>query len=131
GAPAYANVSGTVTYNGKPLDKGQVTFQTDGRPPTMAEIVDGKFSGQAMVGSNKVSVAAFRKAAKERTLPATAQNQIKGCQELNKSGGGGASEQFDPSMEDYIPDDWGKASKQVRVVEAGAPNNFDFIIKGK
>src|SRR5262245_8051654 len=58
--PSYANVSGTVTYNGTPLAKGQITFQTDGRPPTMADIVDGEFAGQAMVGSNKVSVAAFR-----------------------------------------------------------------------
>ena len=34
-APAYANVSGTVTYNGKPIEKGQITFSTDGRPPTI------------------------------------------------------------------------------------------------
>ena len=34
-APAYANVSGTVTYNGKPLEKGQITFSTDGRPPSI------------------------------------------------------------------------------------------------
>jgi hypothetical protein len=131
GAPPYANVSGTVTYNGKPLAKGQVTFSTDGRPPTAMDIVDGKFAGQAMVGSNKVAVSAFRKAAKPRELPATAQKQIKAYMELNKSGGGGTSEQFDPAMEDYIPEDWGIASKQIRVVEAGAQNTFQFDIRGK
>src|SRR5437660_8482687 len=75
--PAYANVSGTVTYNGKPLDKGQITFSTDGRPPTMMDIVDGKFTGQAMIGSNKVQVAAFRKSTTERKIPESAQAQVK------------------------------------------------------
>jgi hypothetical protein len=128
-APSYANVSGTVTYNGKPLEKGIITFATDGRQPTIADIVDGKYTGQAMVGSNKVSIGAYRKATKERKLPATAQQQYKAYQEMNKGGGGGTLEQFDPSMEDYIPEDYGKASKQIRVVEAGAPNVFDFNIK--
>jgi hypothetical protein len=130
GAPPYANVSGTVTYNGKPLPKGQITFSTDGRPPTAMDIVDGKFAGQAMVGSNKISVAAYRKAARERTLPETAQKQVKAYQAMNKGGGGGTSEQFDPTMEDYIPDEWSKASKHIRVVEAGAQNTFQFDIRG-
>jgi hypothetical protein len=129
--PAFANVSGTVTYNGAPLAKGQITFQTDGRPPTVADIVDGKFAGQARIGSNKVAVAAFRKAAKERVIPETAKKQYEAYRAMNKGGGGGTSAQFDPTMEDYIPDEWGKASKQLRVVEAGAPNTFEFDIKGK
>ena len=129
--PAFTNVSGTVTYNGTPLAKGQITFQTDGRPPTVTDIVDGKFAGQARIGSNKVSVAAFRKSAKERTIPATAQKQYEAYRAMNKGGGGGSAPQFDPTMEDYIPDEWGKASKHVRVVEAGAPNNYQIDIKGK
>ncbi len=83
------------------------------------------------VGSNKVSVAAFRKATKERALPPTAQKQVKAYMELNKSGGGGTQEQFDPLMEDYIPEEWGRASKHMRVVEAGAPNTFQFDIRGR
>jgi len=132
-APAYANVSGTVTYNGKPLDKGQITFTTDGRPPTMTDIADGKFSGQAMIGSNKIQVAAYRKAAKERNIPDSAKLQYKAYQSMNKGGGGGAapSDASDPTMEDYIPLDWGRESKQVRVVEAGSKNEFQFDIKGK
>ena len=129
--PAFTNVSGTVTYNGKPLDKGQITFATDGRPPTVADIVDGKYTGQAMVGQNRVQIAAFRKAAKARELPETAKKQVQAYQALNKSGGGGTAAEFDPSMEDYIPEEYGKASKQLRAVEAGAPNTFDFNIKGK
>ncbi len=132
GGPNYANVSGTVMYDGKPLAKGQITFATDGRAPSVADIVDGKYTGQAMIGSNKVSIAAFRKGAKARTLPTeTAQKQYEAYRAMNKGGGGGTQEQFDPTMEDYIPDEWGRNSTQIRVVEAGAPNNFDFVIKGK
>jgi len=129
-APAYANVSGTVTYNGKPLEKGQITFTTDGRPPTAMEIVDGKFSGQAMIGSNKVAVSAFRKSAKERKIPETAKKQFEAYQAMNKGGGGGKTDVFDPTMEDFIPAEWGRESKQIRVVEAGGSNTFDFLIKG-
>jgi hypothetical protein len=130
--PAYANVSGTVSYNGQPLPKGQITFSTDGRPPTMMDIADGKFAGQAMVGSNKIMISAFRKSNKERYIPETAKKQYQAYQAMNKGGGGGGTtEVFDPTMEDYIPDEWGRGSKHFRVVEAGAPNNFQFDIKGK
>lgn len=128
--PAFANVSGTVTYNGKPIDKGTITFATDGRPPTVADIVDGKYTGQAMVGKNKVSISAFRKAAKAREMPETAKKQIEAYQKLNKSGGGGTGDEYDPTKEDYIPDEYGKASKQIREVQPSAPNTFDFNIKG-
>lgn len=128
GALPYANVSGTVTYNGKPLEKGIITFSTDGRPPSAMDIVDGKFAGQAMVGSNKVSVIAYRKGAKARAVPPEAVAQMKAYEAMNK---GQTSESFDPSMEDYIPPEWGTESKQMRVVEAGGANDFQFEIKGK
>jgi hypothetical protein len=130
GAPSYVNVSGTVTYNGQPIPKGQVTFSTDGRPPSMIEIVDGKFAGQAMVGSNKIMVSAYRKTSKERPIPESAKKQYEAYRAMNK-GGADNSETFDPSMEDYIPVEWGRESKQIRVVEAGGQNKFEFDIKGK
>ncbi len=126
---SYANVSGTVTYNGKPLEKGQITFSCDGRAPTSADIVDGKYTGQAMVGTNRISIAAYRKAAKERQLPPQALAQYKAYQERNKGAPG--AEIADPTLEDYIPPEYGLSSKQTRVVEGGAPNTFDFNIKGK
>jgi len=125
-AATYANVSGTVTYNGMPLDKGQITYSIEGRVPSMMEIVDGKYSGQAMIGSNRVQIAAFRKATKERMLPETAKKQIEAYRAMQKGSGG----ESDPNMEDYIPPEWGKESRQKRVVEKG-PNTFDFDIKGK
>src|SRR4051812_21929233 len=123
-APTYANVSGTVTYNGERLTRGQITFSMEGRAPSTMEIVDGKYTGQAMIGSNRVQIAAFRKSAKERAVPETAKKQIEAYRALHKSGGGGTEEQFDPSMEDYIPAEWGRDSKQVRVVEKGGQNTF-------
>src|SRR5581483_8817837 len=103
--PSYANVSGTVTYNGKPIEKGFIQFSTDGRAPTQTDIVDGKYSGQAMVGSNKVQITADRKAAKEKQLPQQAQAMIKAYQLMGK--GGTQTETVDPGMEDYIPPEWG------------------------
>ena len=111
-APDFANVSGTVTYNGKPIEKGQITFSTDGRPPTAMDIVDGKFAGRAMVGSNKVAVAAFKKSTRNGSSRRRRRSRYAAYQAMNKSGGGGSRGQFDPGMEDYIPDEWGKESKQ-------------------
>src|SRR5207253_8224988 len=79
--PTYANVKGTVTFNGKPIEKGQITFALEGRPPSTMDLVDGKFAGQAMVGSNKVSVSAKKKSATPPKLTKDAQTQIKGYAE--------------------------------------------------
>jgi len=136
----YANVKGTVTYNGKPIDKGQITFAVEGRPPSSIDIVDGKFAGQAMVGSNKVSVSARKKAATQPQVKGgaaaakDADAQIKGYMNMKeKKPGefGGPPIDYDPTMVEYIPPEWGPHSTQMRVVEAGAANDFQFEIKGK
>src|SRR5262245_28229762 len=83
--PAYANVSGTITYNGHPIEKGRITFSIVGKPPTVADIVDGKYTGQAMVGSNRVQISAYRKATKEKKLPTvSAQKQMEAYMKMNK-----------------------------------------------
>jgi hypothetical protein len=129
----YANVSGTVTFNDQPVEKGQITFALEGRPPSTMDIVDGKFNGQAMVGSNKVSVSAKRKSGTAPKVNAEADKQIKGYKEFMKGKGefGGPPADYDPTMVEYIPQDWGPASKQMRVVESGATNEFKFEIKGE
>src|SRR5579864_6467856 len=83
--PKYANVKGKVTYNGKPIEKGQITFTVEGRPPSSIDIVDGAFNGQAMVGSNKVSVSAKKKSASAPKLPPNAEIQIKGYKDKFKA----------------------------------------------
>jgi hypothetical protein len=123
----YANVKGTVTYNGKPLDKGQIGFSVEGKPPTVLDIVDGKFAGQAVVGSNKISVSATKKSATAPKLPKEAEDMVKVYKQKKE---GAASGDLPIGMVDYIPPEWGSASKQMRVVETGAANEFDFNITG-
>jgi hypothetical protein len=125
----YANVSGTVNYNGRPIDKGQITFAVAGFPPTTMDITDGKFAGQAVVGSNRISVSAKKKAASAPRLNKAAETQIKGYIERRKGQDGDPSD-FDRTMVNYIPPEWGAESKQMRVVEAGATNEFQFDIRG-
>lgn len=137
----YANVSGTVTYNGQPIDKGKITFAIEGRPPTTMDIVDGKFSGQAMVGSNKVSVSARRKVAKAGGVKGgaasakDAESQMQGYMNVKFKGApgeyGGPPKDFDPSMVEYIPAEWNQNSTQMRVIEGGAVNELKFDIKGE
>jgi hypothetical protein len=129
----YANVKGKVTYNGQPIEKGQITFAVEGRPPTTMDIVDGKFSGQAMVGSNKISIVAKKKIGTQPKLNKDAQTQIEGYSKYRRdpSGATGPPPEYDPSMVDFIPPEWGAQSKQMRVVEAGAANDFEFDIRGK
>jgi len=131
--PKYANVKGTVTYNGKPIDKGQITFALEGRPPSTMDVVGGKYSGQAMVGSNKVSISAKRKGTGPK-LSKDAETQVKGYQEKFKAQPGqfgGPPSDYDPSMVEYIPPEWGTRSTQMRVVESGAPNEFNVDVTGK
>ena len=134
GKPKYANVKGKVTFNGKPIDKGQIVFFMEGYTPSTMEIVDGTFNGQAMVGSNKISISAKKKSDKVVKLPKEAEIQIKGYQkkfkESNQGGAGGVSE-FDPTAIDYIPPEWGTQSKEMRVIEGGQMNEFEFNIKSK
>jgi hypothetical protein len=133
-SPPYANVSGTVSFNGKPIEKGTITFATDGRPPSQMDIIDGKYAGQAMVGSNKISISAKRKAAGGKSqVPPQALAMAKAQMEsyARKSGGGGQPVNVDFGTEEMIPPEWGMNSKQMRVVEAGGANKFDFEIKGK
>jgi hypothetical protein len=129
--PAYANVSGKVTLDGHPIEKGQITFAAEGRPPSTMDIVDGKFNGQAMIGSNKISVSAKRKSAAAPRLPKDAENQLKGYKEWMRGKSEAGPADFDPSMVEVIPPEWGPQSTQMRVVEAGAANDFQFDIKGQ
>jgi hypothetical protein len=134
----YANVKGKVTFNGKPIEKGQITFAVEGRPPSTMDIVDGAYSGQAMVGSNKITVSAKKKTATAPGVIGTvaavkdADAQLKGYMKFKAKEGevGGPPMDYDPTMVEYIPPEWGTHSTQMRVVESGAANEFEFNIKG-
>jgi hypothetical protein len=129
----YANVKGKVTYNGNPIEKGEIAFMADGQPPSIMKIDSGAFNGQAMVGSNRVSVSAWKKASTARKLSPHEQTQVQGYikkfQHAPKEGGPTA--EYDATLVNYIPPEWGLQSKETRVVESGSTNEFEFNIKGK
>jgi hypothetical protein len=125
----YANVKGTVMYNNKPLDKGEVTFTVEGRPAAVIEVTDGKFAGQALVGSNKVSVSARKKTATKRSFPKDAEDQRRVYRQQGKGNDAPPDSDYDVVV-DYIPPEWGSASKHTYVVETGAANEFNLNIKG-
>ena len=140
-----SSADGTVTFNAKPIEKGQITFAVEGRALSTMDIVGGKFAGEAMVGSNKVSVSAKKKVAtppwtKSGAVPAKvsaaaardAEAQIKGYMKFKAGKGefGGPPLDYDPTMVEYIPPEWGMHSTQLRTVEAGKTNEFEFDIKG-
>jgi hypothetical protein len=130
--PKYTNVKGTVKYNGKPVEKGFVTFKVEGMPPSSIDIVDGEFHGQAMVGTNKVSVSALKKAAggSGPRLDAHAKGQVQGYMKYKREDRSGDPDIDPTTMVDYIPKEWGSQSTHTLVVEAGAPNEFPISIKG-
>jgi hypothetical protein len=129
--PTYANVKGKVTYNGSPIEKGEISFLVDGQPPSTMKIDNGAFNGQAMVGPNRVSVSAWKKAETAPKLPPQAETQIKGYMKYKNAKEGGPTGGYDATLVDYIPPEWGLQSKETRVVEAGSTNEFEFNIKGK
>jgi hypothetical protein len=59
--PETAFVSGTVTYDGQPLDDATIEFDhLDGSRPTTLDISGGQFSGEVLVGEKAVRFFALR-----------------------------------------------------------------------
>jgi hypothetical protein len=71
GGPALSPVSGTVTFDGKPLAKGRICFQPAAGRPAYGDIVDGKIvdvttlekGDGAIVGAHKVGITSVEEAA--------------------------------------------------------------------
>lgn len=59
--PARADVSGTVTLDGKPLPAGEITFLAlSGEAAITLAITNGGFAGAVSVGPQRVQVASFK-----------------------------------------------------------------------
>lgn len=54
--PKKAQVSGSVTLDGKPMAEGQVRFNVTGQAPIDVPVKDGAFSGEAFTGENRIDV---------------------------------------------------------------------------
>ena len=61
GAPTY-KVTGTVTWQGKEVEDGQITFlpEDTSRHPTTAKIVNGRYEVRVAPGRAKVEISAQR-----------------------------------------------------------------------
>jgi major membrane immunogen (membrane-anchored lipoprotein) len=61
-------VSGTVNYEGKPLEKGSIQFSpVDGKTATSGgDIIDGKYSFKSYLGNMKVSISAPKVVGKKK-----------------------------------------------------------------
>lgn len=66
GGPKPAEVSGTVTFDGKPLGDGDIIFEDpDGSvTPAAGKIVDGRYSVTVVAGPKKVRINASKPATK-------------------------------------------------------------------
>jgi hypothetical protein len=63
GRGGKAEVTGTVKFNGRPVEDGDIVFlPLDGQAPDAGKIKDGKFRLQARAGKNKVQIRAARAA---------------------------------------------------------------------
>lgn len=93
-----AAVSGTVTVDEKPLEKGTIMFDPQtGAPPATLEIAGGKFAGEAPVGKNLVSISSTHEVPMdgaegdevkvgEETLPAKFNSESTLSQDVKETG---------------------------------------------
>jgi hypothetical protein len=54
--PKQAEVAGTVTLDGKPMDSGEVRFFVENEPPVTLPVTAGAFSGKVFVGNSRIDV---------------------------------------------------------------------------
>ena len=106
-SPTPRSVQGEVTVNKTPLADGEVFFILEGRPPQIATVKDGKFSGQAFEGKNRVEIRGYRPA-----RPVVMDGKV-----INEG-----------SKENYLPSRYNTESTLKEDVTASGPNEFKFAI---
>jgi hypothetical protein len=108
--PRMHKVMGNVTYNGKPVEEGDILFvpTTKSLGPDPGKIKNGRFEFLAKEGTHRVEISA------SRILPGGAK------------GAGG-----EPVAEEYLPERYNTASDLTAHVQASGPNQFEFKLEGK
>jgi hypothetical protein len=109
--PPKDQVSGTVTYDGSPLIRGQIIFVDKGDDPRRygGDLIDGKFSFECTVGEKEVVVQGFREG------PDGTGDEI---------GLGGIG-----SIEQYLPARYNESTELTAEVVAGEENVFNFDLE--
>ena len=112
--PTLYPVSGSVTYQNDPVEKGQISFVPDttergGGPAQYTNIVNGKYQGKISAGNKRVEIRATRNTGK------FIKDEMDG-EDL-------------PLEESFIPDKYNESS-QLRVEIMAEPNDgVDFDLK--
>jgi hypothetical protein len=113
--PIESQVDGTFKVDGKPVLNGVVVFEMNGETSKTLQVKDGKFSGKAWVGSNRVQFASFE--------------PLK-----NQKDDGYRGDYDDPrltsSMRNVLPEKYGHLSDVMKEIKA-EKNNFDFDLATK
>jgi hypothetical protein len=117
GVASRQSIEGAVTFDGKPVPKGQIRFipTSDAKGPTAGAIItDGRYVVDAerglMPGRYRVEITATRPAS-EKTQ---AINPVTGAMETTEA------------IEAYIPARYNADSELIREVEADERNQLDF-----
>ncbi|MDB5339998.1 MAG: hypothetical protein JWN70_5617 [Planctomycetaceae bacterium] len=114
----YAEVMGTVKYQGKPVSKGSIVFQPESGAPVVAELdAEGNYSLEGVIGPNDVMV--------RNPLPAAAAHtdDIK----ANKA----AQAEYDKAVKSakIIPDKYSSTSSGLKFDVQPGTNSADFDLK--
>jgi hypothetical protein len=96
-------ISGTVSFDKKPIPDGKIVFSTPGAGHVETlEIKDGKYEGQASEGKRRVEIFGFRPSKQKSPMPG-----------------------FEVGPENYIPARYNTDSKLEADVKAGGKYDFD------
>lgn len=121
GGPERVVVSGTVTYQGRPLETGTIRFRPIGgtrAPASGAEIIDGQYEvaarGGVPVGTYRVQIVAHR-----------VDPRYAGAAEPATSG----SVDGGPPRQQYLPEKYNTRSELTLTIEPGSgPITEDFVL---
>lgn len=104
--PLMVPVSGTVSYDGKPLEKGEILFlaNDDSAAPDAGPIENGQFSFLAKTGPRTV--------------------QIRGVRQVRMTDMG-------PLMEEFLPTKYNAKSTLTQTITPEGPNEFSFNLLSK
>ncbi len=71
GSDGLTEIAGTVTFNGQPVEKGNIAFlPPDGQGPTAAAtIADGKYSLKIAPGQKKVNIEGYKVVGQQHLRP--------------------------------------------------------------
>lgn len=127
GGPSVYPVTGTVTYNGAPVENAQVTFIPEAGAPGIGQTdAAGKYTistrgkNGAVLGANKVTVTKISTAASTMPANPTPEDMMKAAQEANAP---------TTKSEQMLPNKYGTAFSSgltAEVTTDESANVFDF-----